>query len=179
VQHLSRTAQSGHWPPPQNAAVRPVIAAIRAERSIAVNRVTAPRTFPPFAATAKKPTFGRTHRHQGRIADLRCECIVFVNNRAKRPFTQFYCLSPTYAQNRLLDGPKASHALQVDVNFTEVRHRPRLSPQPFQRGAPPLQPIKFQAEPYLRSYRVARSWRSLRDWGCWRTETAALSSGRD
>ncbi|MFT7147509.1 MAG: hypothetical protein ACJASZ_002393 [Yoonia sp.] len=28
AQHLSLTAQSGHWPPPQNAAVRPVIAAL-------------------------------------------------------------------------------------------------------------------------------------------------------
>ena len=31
---VSRPAQSRHWPAPQNAAARPVIAAIRAERSI-------------------------------------------------------------------------------------------------------------------------------------------------
>ena len=43
-----------------------------------------------------------------------------------------------------------------NANFTEIRHRPRLSPQPFQRGAPSLQPIKFQAEPRRRSYRVAQ-----------------------
>ena len=29
----------------------------------------------------------------------------------------------------------------------EIRRPPRLSPQPFQRGAPPIQPIKFQAQP--------------------------------
>jgi putative transposase len=37
------------------------------------------------------------------------------------------------------------------------------SPQPFQSGAPSLQPIKFQAQPRRRSYRVARPLRSLRD----------------
>jgi hypothetical protein len=31
---MSLTALCRHWPPPQNAAARPVIAAIRAERSI-------------------------------------------------------------------------------------------------------------------------------------------------
>jgi hypothetical protein len=41
--------------------------------------------------------------------------------------------------------------------------RPRFCSQPFQPRAPSLQPIKFQAEPRRRSYRVARSWRSLRD----------------
>jgi hypothetical protein len=34
AQHLSLSALCRHWPPPQNAAARPVIAAIRAERGI-------------------------------------------------------------------------------------------------------------------------------------------------
>jgi transposase-like protein len=42
-----------------------------------------------------------------------------------------------------------------------LNNRLENSHKPFQRRAPSLQPTKFQAEPRRRSYRVARSWRSL------------------
>jgi hypothetical protein len=55
---LSFSALCRHWPPPQNAAARPVIAAIRAERSILFAETSVcGQTFHPLS-TLSKPNLG-------------------------------------------------------------------------------------------------------------------------